>query len=129
MGMVEKHVPDDVRIGEFDLPATYTYARARPDGLPEGECKERGLVAVLMGSKPSLGPAGGKYEDHEARMEAAERAGLLKGDILISFDGQTGKMSETGLLAYTMQKKSPGDEVAVTVLRNGKRERLKFALQ
>ena len=38
-------------------------------------------------------------------------------------------MSETDLLAYTMQRKRPGDEVDVTVLRNGKRETLRFALQ
>lgn len=67
----------------------------------------------------------GEYGEHAV----AKRAGFQKGDILVSFDGQTGKMSETGLLAYSMQRKRPGDEVAVTVLRNGKRETLKFALQ
>lgn len=65
--------PDDVRIGKFDLLATYTYARARLDGLSEGECKERGLVAALMGSRPRLGPAGSDYEDHEVRKEVVER--------------------------------------------------------
>lgn len=41
----------------------------------------------------------------------------------------SGKMSETELLADTMQRKRPGDEVAVTVLRNGERATLKFAQQ
>ena len=67
----------------------------------------------------------GEYGEHAV----AKRAGFRKGDILVSFDGQAGKMSESDLLAYTLQKKRPGDEVAVTVLRNGKRETLKFALQ
>ena len=67
----------------------------------------------------------GEYGEHAV----AKRAGFLKGDILVSFDGQTGKMSETDLLAYTMQRKRPGDEVDVTVLRNGKRETLRFAMQ
>ena len=40
-----------------------------------------------------------------------------------------GRMSESDLLAYTLQRKRPGDEVAVTVLRNGERETLRFALQ
>ncbi len=67
----------------------------------------------------------GEYGEHAV----AKRAGLRKGDILVSFDGLTSKMSESELLAYTMQKKRPGDEVAVTVLRDGERATLKFALQ
>ena len=38
-----------------------------PDGLSDGECKERGMVAALMGARPRLGPMGGDYDDHEAR--------------------------------------------------------------
>jgi serine protease Do len=67
----------------------------------------------------------GEYGAHAV----AKRAGFRKGDILVSFDGMSGKMSESELLAYTMQSKRPGDEVPVTVLRNGERETLKFALQ
>ena len=67
----------------------------------------------------------GEYGEHAV----AKRAGFQKGDILVSFDGRTGRMSESELLAYTVQRKRPGDEVAVTVLRNGERETLKFALQ
>jgi serine protease Do len=67
----------------------------------------------------------GEYGEHAV----AKRAGFQKGDIVVSFDGLAGKMSESDLLAYTMQRKRPGDEVAVTVLRNGRRETLKFALQ
>ena len=57
----------------------------------------------------------GEFGDHAV----AKRAGLQKGDILIEFDGQGGQMSETQLLAYTMQRKRPGDVVSVTVLRDG----------
>ncbi len=67
----------------------------------------------------------GEYGEHAV----AKRAGLRKGDVLVSFDGLAGRMSESELLGYTMQKKRAGDEVAVTVLRNGKRETLKFVLQ
>ena len=38
-------------------------------------------------------------------------------------------MSESELLAYALQRKRPGDEVAVTVLRDGERKTLRFALQ
>jgi hypothetical protein len=67
----------------------------------------------------------GEYGEHAV----AKRAGFQKGDILVSFDGMAGKMSESDLLAYTMQKRRPGDEVAVTVLREGERKTLKLALQ
>jgi S1-C subfamily serine protease len=67
----------------------------------------------------------GEYGEHAV----AKRAGFQKGDILVSFDGMAGKMSESDLLAYTMQQRRPGDEVAVTVLRDGERKTLKLALQ
>jgi S1-C subfamily serine protease len=67
----------------------------------------------------------GEYGEHAV----AKRAGLRKGDVLVSFDGLAGRTSESELLAYAMQRKRAGDEVAVTVLRNGKRETLKFVLQ
>ncbi len=67
----------------------------------------------------------GEYGEHAV----AKRAGVRTGDILVSFDGRSERMSESELLAYTMQRKRPGDEVAVTVLRDGKKESMKFALQ
>lgn len=86
--------PDDVAIGKFDLLATYTYARARLEGLPERESKERGMVAAVMGAKARLGPMGGDYDDHEARKEAAERKKKTK-ITAESFDKQVAaKMGE-----------------------------------
>ncbi|WP_435007938.1 Trx7/PDZ domain-containing (seleno)protein [Tundrisphaera lichenicola] len=67
----------------------------------------------------------GQYGNHAV----AKNAGFLKGDIIVGFDGQTGKLSESELLAYTLQQKKRGEEVAVTVLRDGKELTLKFALQ
>ena len=59
----------------------------------------------------------------------ATRAGFQKGDLVVAFDGQSGRMSESELLAFTVQRKRPGDVVAVTVLRDGARTTLTFALQ
>ena len=64
---------DDVSIGEFDIFATYTYARALLDDLPVSESKERGMVAAIMGPKARLGRMAGTYDDHEARKDAAEK--------------------------------------------------------
>ncbi len=64
--------PDDVRIGKFDILATYTYAKALLDGMSDSEAKERGMVAAIMGAKARLGHKGGRHEDaYRADKEAA----------------------------------------------------------
>ena len=70
---MSKKEPEDVSIGKFDILATYTYARALLDGSPEGESKERGMVAAIMGANARLGHAGGTYDDHKARKDDAEK--------------------------------------------------------
>ena len=68
-----KKNPDDVSIGKFDILATYTYAKALLDGLHEGEAKERGMVAAVMGAKAKGGHGGGTQDDHKADKDAAEK--------------------------------------------------------
>ncbi len=67
----------------------------------------------------------GEYGEHAA----AKRAGVTKGDIVVEFDGLDRRMTESELLAYTLQKKRPGDQVTLVVLRDGERKTLTFALQ
>lgn len=52
----------------------------------------------------------------------AKNAGIRKDDLVVAFDGLEDNMTESQLLAYAVQKKRPGDRVAITVLRDGKRE-------
>jgi hypothetical protein len=68
-----KKAPADVAIGKFDILATYTYARARLDGLPEGEAKERGMVAAIMGAQARLGVRRRHDEDFRALKDSAEK--------------------------------------------------------
>jgi hypothetical protein len=44
----------DVSIGKFDILATYTYAKALRDRMPEDEAKVRGMVAAIMGAQMRL---------------------------------------------------------------------------
>ena len=67
----------------------------------------------------------GQYGEHAV----AKKAGVLKDDIVVAFDGQKQRMTETELLAYALQQKRPGDEVPVTVWRNGERLDVKIRLQ
>ena len=72
--MVKKHGPGDVRIGKFNILATYTYAKALLDGLDDEEARERGMVAAIMGAKARLGHTGGSHEDdYKADKDAAEK--------------------------------------------------------
>ena len=71
--MAKKKPADDVSFGKFDILATYTYAKALLDGLPEGEAKERGMVAAVMGAKAKGGHGGGTQDDHRADKDAAEK--------------------------------------------------------
>jgi hypothetical protein len=59
----------------------------------------------------------------------AHNAGVRKGDVIVAFDGREGRMSESELLAYGVQKKRPGEEVTLTLLRGGERKLVRFALQ
>ncbi len=67
----------------------------------------------------------GQYGPHAA----AKRAGFLKGDVIVELDGTTDRMTETGLLAYVLQKRTAGKSVPVTVLRDGKEVKLMLPTQ
>jgi hypothetical protein len=66
----------------------------------------------------------GEHGEHAV----AKRAGLQRGDIIIAFDGNDRRMTESELFDYTLRRKHPGDIVSVTVLRDGARKTVSFAL-
>ena len=71
--MTKKGTSGDVRIGKFDILATYTYAKGLLDGLDDGEARERGMVAAVMGAKARLGHPGGPHDDaYKSDKQAAE---------------------------------------------------------
>jgi serine protease Do len=94
----------------------------RLDDLKDSERREAGLPPAGLALRARHV---GEYGDHAV----AKRAGFQKDDVLISFDGHTEHMTESALLAYTLQQKRPGDVVDVVVLRQGQKLNLKFALQ
>ena len=60
---------------------------------------------------------------------AAKRAGFRKGDMVVSFNGMTGAMSTSQLLAYAAQNTKPGQKIPVAVMRAGKRVELNLPMQ
>jgi serine protease Do len=67
----------------------------------------------------------GEFGDHAV----AKKAGFRKGDLIVAFDGQERRMTESDLFAYALQRKRPGDAVDVTVLRDGERTTLRLTFQ
>lgn len=67
----------------------------------------------------------GQYGDHAT----GKKAGFMKDDIIVAFDGQSHRMTESQFFGYTLQKRMPGQRVPVTVLRGGKRVSLELPLQ
>ncbi|MCS7468533.1 PDZ domain-containing protein [Stieleria sp. ICT_E10.1] len=67
----------------------------------------------------------GKYGPHGT----AKRIGVREGDVITSFDGRTDLSSEQDLLTYVVTSKQPGDQVDVTVLRDGKELSYKLPIQ
>jgi hypothetical protein len=63
----------DVKIGKFDILATYSYAKALLEGAPADEAKVRGIVAAIMGANAKLGHAGGSQKEHQTEKAAAEK--------------------------------------------------------
>jgi len=87
-----------------------------PTGHPGG-APAAGARRASLGTMPDFGFEGpGVRVQQVMPSSAAEKAGLLAGDVLVAFDGEP----VTDLRGYStlLRSKSPGDEVEVTVLRD-----------
>lgn len=60
---------------------------------------------------------------------AAKRAGFQIGDTVVSFNNQSKHMSASQLLVYATRNTVPGQQVPVTVFRDGKRIELELPMQ
>ncbi len=86
---------------------------------------ERTKVGVAPGKMSLVAEHVGQYGEH-AR---AKKAGLEKGDVILKFDGRDDFQSESELLAYGLQQKSPGDEVEIVYFRDGELHQTKIVIQ
>jgi len=67
----------------------------------------------------------GEYGKHAA----AKKAGFQKGDILVSVDGISKRISESELIGRLLDRHQPGEKVPVTVLRGKDRVELSLPIQ
>ena len=67
----------------------------------------------------------GEYGEHAV----GKRAGFKKGDIIVSADGKTARLTESDFMTWLLQEKFGGVKIPVTVLRADARVNLELPLQ
>ncbi|MCA9080805.1 MAG: PDZ domain-containing protein [Planctomycetaceae bacterium] len=67
----------------------------------------------------------GRYGAHAA----ARNAGFREGDLIVSYDGRTDLTTEQELVAYAVTQLTPGQQISVKLVRNGKPMTLKLPQQ
>ncbi len=92
------------------------------EDLPAADRREAGLAENVLALRAKHV---GEYGEHAV----AKKAGFRKGDIIVAVDGRSERQSESGLIGYALQKKRPGDRLAFSVLREGKRLEMSFSVQ
>jgi S1-C subfamily serine protease len=60
---------------------------------------------------------------------AAKKAGFLKGDVIVEFDGRAHLTRESDVLLHGVTARRPGDRVPVTVWRDGRKLTLTIPMQ
>jgi serine protease Do len=92
------------------------------EDLPPADRKKAGIPEMGMALRVRHV---GEFGPHAA----AQKAGFRLGDMVVSFDAKTDLRRETDLLAYAVNHRTPGDRVAVTVVRDGKKINLMLPMQ
>ena len=96
-------------------------------GVAGGNVKDYVDAQKENGKEVDLGTMEGVYIDKVAEDCAAADAGLEKGDVIISADGQ--KVTRMAELQEIIAKKRPGDKINLTYLRNKKKHNVSVTLK
>ncbi len=113
--------------GEGGAPAELTPTAAAARGAPAREEEGRGYGPYL-GTIPDMVPR----EEPGLRLSGvregspAERAGLRAGDVVVSFGGR--EVADIYGYTYALRDHSPGDAVAIVVIRDGARVTVRAVL-
>ena len=94
-----------------------------------GKTPDRGYAAVRLGVRPGMGEGdetGVLVEDVSADTSAAD-AGILKGDVLLSWDGQ--ELTGAADMMSRLREHQPGDQVRILLRRDGKEETVTVTLK
>jgi hypothetical protein len=92
------------------------------EDLPDEERVARGLD---KGSLALLTKFVGQFGPHAA----AKNAGIQKGDVIVSIDGQSARATESEMIGRLMMGHAKGDRVKLAVLRGGERREIELPMQ
>ncbi|HLU47705.1 MAG TPA: Trx7/PDZ domain-containing (seleno)protein [Planctomycetota bacterium] len=109
------------RVSTWDLRRMGT-GGLRLEELTDAERKEHGIAPGKLALRAKHV---GQYGEHAT----AKRAGFEQGDIIVAIDGSDERRTESELIAYTVQKKRPGDRLELEVLRRKERRTFAFDLR
>ena len=87
--------------------------------------RERTRLKIVDGKMALRADHVGRYGNHARAM----RAGIRKGDVIVSFGGRDDLMSESALIEFAVQEKKRGDTVSIIYLRNGQKKEASIRLQ
>ena len=90
--------------------------------MEEATDEERAKAKLDKSSMALRAQHVGEYGEHAA----AKKAGVKGDDIIVEWDGLTGRMTESELITQTLQKRMKGDKIPITVVRG--EQRLKFEI-
>ncbi len=101
-----------VASGASDQALAMGVVSVKPRSLKE---KDRGFLGVVMNMKAQM--KGGVLLNHVEPKSAADRAGLMKDDVILTVDGA----AVTNMLEMRnfLQQQMPGDEINISYRRNG----------
>lgn len=108
-------------------PTTWDLRRMATGGLllEDLSAEERESSNLAAGQMALRVKHAGEYGEHAV----AKNAGVRKGDVIVSLDGQSGPLNETGFIVYVLNNKLPGEKIKLSVLRGDKRMEISFAVQ
>ncbi len=93
--------------------------------LENASAEDREKAGIAAGAMALRAKHVGEYGPHAA----AKNAGFRQGDLLIEFDGHSDLSREADVFRHALTKRNAGEQVPVTIWRNGKKQSLQLPLQ
>lgn len=91
------------------------------EDVPDSDPRRSGIDPSSMALNVKAVPGG--------NLGVARKAGFLRGDLVISYNGSSERMTESQLFAYIVQNVMAGESVQVEILRDGKRMTLELPVK
>jgi hypothetical protein len=109
-------------------PLTVTIDGAKAGAPSAAEARGGGGRRVSLGTMPDFSfPGPGVRVQQVMPDSAAEKAGLIVGDVILFVDGD--EVTDLRTYSALLKKRQPGDEIALTVLRDGEKKRVSAVLR